>query len=297
MNSKNSERIGALCVIGAAILFGIMPLMAKIAYANGGNAFSVSFGRFISAAVMAGIMVGANPKVDFAINRTQLKDIFLLSVFYALTPVFLYMSYEYIDSSLASTLHFTYPIIVTVIMVVFFKARLDLKQLLCMALCIAGILMLYKPGENTNLTGMIIAMISGTTYGLYMIFLGRSCLKGVPYIKLTFWITLISGVEIGIAGVIFGKMDMNIGLTGWIAILGLGLFSTVFALALFQRGVFMCGEIKTSLLSTFEPLTGVFVGVFAFNEILKGRTVLGVVMILASTVILVIPSRDDKKAH
>ena len=56
------------------------------------------------------------------------------------------------------------------------------------------------------------------------------------------------------------------GWQGWTAICGLGLFSTAFAVALFQKGVFLCGGLKTSLYSTAEPLTAVAVGLAVFGE-------------------------------
>ncbi len=56
-----------------------------------------------------------------------------------------------IDSGLASTLHFTYPVAVVLLTAGLFHERIGRKELLCAALCMGGILMLYKPGSNTGL--------------------------------------------------------------------------------------------------------------------------------------------------
>lgn len=64
------------------------------------------------------------------------------------------------------------------------------------------------------------------------------------------------------------------------------------ALALFQMGVFLCGSVKASLLSTFEPLTGVVLGVLVFREVLQKRTIGGMLLILSAVVLLVIPPPD-----
>ena len=77
----------------------------------------------------------------------------------------------------------------------------------------------------------------------------------------------------------------------------MALLTTVFALVLFQRGLFLCGEVKASLLSTFEPLTGILIGVVAFREILTPNKILGIIGILMSAVLLVLPfgQKVDKK--
>ncbi len=78
----------------------------------------------------------------------------------------------------------------------------------------------------------------------------------------------------------------------------MALFTTVFALVLFQKGLFLCGEIKASLLSNFEPLTGVLIGVIVFQEMLTLNKILGIMGVLVAAVLLVLPLEQDaeKKA-
>lgn len=66
--------------------------------------------------------------------------------------------------------------------------------------------------------------------------------------------------------------------------------ATVFALILFQKGVFLCGEVKASLFSTFEPLTGIVIGAVVFHEALSVKEIIGMAGILAAAVLLVLPS-------
>ena len=89
-----------------------------------------------------------------------------------------------------------------------------------------------------------------------------------------------------------GKMSFAISWQGWTAELMLALFCTVFALMLFQKGLFLCGEIKTSLLSTFEPITSVVVGVIVFNENITLKITLGIAAVLLSTILLVVKNVD-----
>ena len=176
---ENSERAGALCVIASAVLFGLMPLLAKIAYADGANASTAAFGRFLTGSAMAFAYLKYKG-VPLRLGRRRMGEIAFLSVFYALTPVLLYLSYGFIGSGLATTLHFTYPVAVMCLMGLFFRARFTLRQVICAALCAAGIFLLYRPGRNADGFGMALAAASGLLYAGYIIALGLMLMKAAP---------------------------------------------------------------------------------------------------------------------
>ena len=50
-----------------------------------------------------------------------------------------------------------------------------------------------------------------------------------------------------------------------------------------------------SLLSTFEPLTGVVIGLIIFNEEMTWKLGMGIFLILFSTVMIVLPVKEKRK--
>lgn len=288
---KIDKRLGMVFAILSAVLFGTMPLFTKTAYAYGCNAYTVAFGRFLVGALGSGVIIILLPNISFRVTRPEFQKLAGLSVFYAATPVLLYEAYQGISTGLATTLHFTYPVIVMLIGAVAFRSRLQARQIICLFICVVGIICFYKPGQAEGASGMALAVASGFSYALYILFLGKSGLKQLHVMVVTFWISLLSATEIGLAALVGGKLTLFIPWQGWLAIVGLGLFATVLALALFQLGVFLCGDVKASLLSTFEPLTGVILGVLIFHEALTPRTVAGIALILLSTLLLVMERR------
>lgn len=294
ITEKNNKRnMGALYVVASAVLFGLMPLFTKTAYQYGSNAYSAAFGRFFFGSLILLAIILIKPGTRLRLERKQLLRIFELSLLYAAMPVLLYESYNYLNSSLATTLHFTYPVIVIVIMTLFFGNKINLKQIICTALCAAGIVLMCEPGDTAHTVGIVFAVISGLAYALYIIFLGRSDLNSVPALTLCFWLSLFSAIEIGIVAVFAGKMSFMISPQGWIAEFMLALFCTVFALMMFQKGVFLCGEVKASLLSTFEPITSAVVGVIVFNESITLKIMIGIAAILLSAVLLAAEKKPD----
>ena len=159
-------------------------------------------------------------------------------------PVLLYESYNYMDSSLATTLHFTYPIAVIILVTIFFGNKISKKQIGCTALCIIGIALMCKPGDKAYILGIALSVISGLVYSVYIVLLGKSNLSSVPALTLSFWLCLFSAVEIGVVAALMGKLSFTISRQGWLAEFMLALFSTVFALILFQKGLFLCGEVR-----------------------------------------------------
>ena len=289
MQTHQKELMGALAAITSAILFGTMPFMAKYAFRLGSNAFTVSFGRFLTGAVLSFLLLLLLPEQSPRISPEQLRSLLLLSFFYAATPVLLYSSYQSIDSGLASTLHFTYPVAVVLLSALLLHEKIGRKERLCTVLCMCGMILLYKPETQVNGSGMVIAVLSGFVYGGYIMLLGRSSLQAVPVLTLTFWLSILSATEILVFSLLTGKLLLNLPSAVWVSYLGLGLFATVLALALFQIGVFLCGAVKASLLSTFEPLTGVMIGILFFHEIHTGRSFLGIILILSAVIVLVMP--------
>ncbi len=282
------KRQGATLVIASAILFGIMPLLTKIAYSYGCNAYTAVFGRFSFGAATTALAIRG--RVTGPVSRHQVRKLLVLSIFYAITPVLLYSSYHYISTGLATTLHFTYPVAVMVLDLLLFHTRPDVRQLLCFCICIGGLLCLCRPGGGGGVEGLALAVLSGITYSIYILLLGKSGLKELPVMTITFWIALFSAGEVGAFAALAGKLTAPTEWQGWVALAGLGILTTTLALALFQAGVFLCGEVKASLLSTFEPLTSVVIGILIFHEAVTLPIILGTGLIILSVILLVCPS-------
>lgn len=277
----------------SAVLFGTMPLLTKNAYAYGSNTYTVAFWRFAFGTVTVALIIALSPKLTFRVTAAEFRRLALLSVFCGVTPLLLYSSYRYVSSGLATTLHFTYPVSVMVLGTLFFRTKLRGRQLVCLAICAAGIICFYQPGQNEGLEGMAIAVLSGVTFALYILLLGKSGLSHLPMLTISFWISLLCTAEIGVFSAVSGKLIVAMPWQAWAAVALLGVFVAALAQVLFQTGVFLCGEVKASLLSTFEPLTGVVIGILVFREALTVRIAAGIILILLAAVLLVLlPERE-----
>lgn len=130
--------------------------------------------------------------------------------------------------------------------------------------------------------GLILALASGVTYTFYMMFFDRSTLKLIKPFKMNFYLSLISAGLVFTCSLVSGSFVLLSSAKGWLMALGFSFMLSVVACVLFQMGIAMIGAQKTAVLSTFEPITSVVIGVICFQESVGLRTGLGVVFILAA---------------
>lgn len=280
--------MGTIYSVLSAVIFGFTPLIAKSIYSFGFSYYGVAFGRFLIGSLYLFIVVKIQHKHKILLPQKQLLHIFIISVFYALMITFLYSSYEYIDSGAATTLHFSYPVLVIIIAALFYKRKLNKAQILCTVLAMLGIFFLNNSTSSVNYLGVIFALLSGFSYALYIVLSEKMRVDEIPIFVLSFWISVFSIFVVAVLLVFtpHSKVQINAKAIALFALLAL--IVNVFAIVLFQKGLGLCGGVKASLLSTFEPLTSVIVGVIVYKEQMTFRTIFGIALILSATVVLIV---------
>lgn len=115
----------------------------------------------------------------------------LLGVMFAVSSLTLFMSFHYMDAGIASTLLFVYPVMVAVIMAIFFRERISLVTVLSISLALCGIALLYRGegGAVLNTAGVVLVMASSLSYALYIVVVNRASLN-MSSVKLTFYVLL-----------------------------------------------------------------------------------------------------------
>ena len=115
----NARMKGTVCGIVAAVAYGTNPLGALSLYDMGVNTSSVLFYRYLLAVVMlAAVMIFR--RESFRISARHLGALAVMGALFAVSSLSLFESFRYMDAGIASTLLFVYPVMVTVIMAVFF---------------------------------------------------------------------------------------------------------------------------------------------------------------------------------
>ncbi|MBO4488208.1 MAG: DMT family transporter [Bacteroidales bacterium] len=287
--TESSKFKGYLAGIIAAVAYGTNPLGALFLYQEGFNPPSVIFYRFTFAVIILAIILLVQ-KVPFRINKFECKVLLSLGVLFAASALSLYTSFKHLDSGVASTILFAYPVMVAVIMAVFFKERASMMMILSIVLSIIGILLLYQgDGEaKMSLWGVILVLISSLTYAVYIVVVNRTQISMPPF-KMTFYIMAFAAIIIGVYSFcVPGSRIMAIPswtALGWICMVAI--VPTIIAMTMLNIGILHAGSTPTAILGALEPVTAVCISVLVFDGLFTARLVCGIVLILAAVLLII----------
>lgn len=294
MNSKIKGYIyGAV----AAATYGMNPLFALPLYSVGMDPDSVLFIRYLLAIAILGIMIKARGR-NFKIETGEIAPLAAVGVLFAISSISLFSSYNHMDAGIASTLLFVYPIIVALIMAIFFKERISLQTAVCMGISLVGIALLYRGSDGSTLswTGTLLVFTSALSYSVYIVMINKSRLKGMPTVKLNFYMLIFGWIILAARVLLKGELNTPPAEQWymWGCMLALALLPTAISLICTTKAVQYVGSTPTAILGVLEPVTAVFFGVTLFSESLNLRNWIGLVLIIAAVTVVVAGS-DTKK--
>lgn len=286
-----SHAKGSALIILSALIYGLVPAFANTVYASGGTPMELSLLKGLLALPFLWPLARRQAP-SFRMTPRLHRSILILSLSGTLTQMMLFSSYQYISSGLATTLHFTYPVFVVLACVLFCHEAPSRAKLLCTALCTAGIFLFYTPGNGFNLPGAMLAFASGITYAFYVVYLGRSEIGKMPPFAMAFWNSAYVSAETLLVLLASSCVTLSLTPAGWTAALVFSLLNAVVALAAFQAGVKIIGPQQAAILSTFEPITSIVVGVLAYHEPFGFSTAAGAGLILTAVILLAVFDRS-----
>lgn len=284
----NNKTKGFILGAIAAASYGMNPLFTLPLYSAGMSVDTVLFYRYSLAVIVLGIMMKFQ-KQSFAIKRVDVLPLCIMGLLFAFSSLFLFMSYNYMDAGIASTILFVYPVLVAIIMAVVFKEKVSPITMFSIALAFVGISMLCKSpgGQTLSLVGITFVFLSSLSYAIYIVGVNRSSLKDMPIAKLTFYV-LLFGLSVYVVRLQFcTELQVIPTLMLWINAVSLAVFPTVISLVTMTKAIHYIGSTPTAILGALEPVTALFFGVLVFGEQLTPRIILGILMVITAVTLII----------
>lgn len=240
-------------------------------------------------------------KIQILPKKGQVQWLLADGVLGGLTTLFLFSAFEQMATGIATVLHFTYPVYVAVAGIWLLKKKLTVGKGAAMALSLAGIAFTSDfsgagigAGTGTGL-GVFLALASGLTYAGYILVMEKSGLQKSDYLWFSFYMTGIRGIVALLYGEGVGAMTFSMTGTAWMMTAAHALLTGVAANILFQFGVRHVGGATASLLSMFEPVTCLAVGVMLLGEMMNPAKLFGCGMIMAGILVVVWDEHGKKQ--
>lgn len=286
----NNNTKGILNGVIASVSYGMNPLFALPLYSQGIEVNSVLFYRYFFAVIIYFLWLKCVKKISLKIAKSELVPLFFLGIFFSLSSLTLFESFHYIEAGIACTILFIYPVIVALIMAIFFKEKITKTVVSAIFLTSIGIALLYKgkPDSVLSLKGVVIVLASAFLYAFYIV--GVKSIKSIKSMnsaKLSFYVMLF-GLLVYVVNLKFcTNLQGLTTITAWLFVIGLAIFPTIISLETIGIAIKLIGSTNTAILGALEPLTAIFFGILFFNESLTLRISIGVILILFGVFLII----------
>ena len=268
----------------SAIIFGLMPLLTKIIIARGATSLIIPFFRVLYVTIVLFFVLKIK-KIDFHLEKRDLLSVMLTSIFGSgLTIIILNESYNYVDTGIATSLHFLYPLFVAILCCFFYGEKIKKKQIISLSFALVGIICFMSKG-NGSLFGYLLAIASGLTYAFYLVKMDKTGLVKMNAFKLSFYLALFTTIEIFTMNLYMQEVVFKMDAIAYVLLLVLALSSSFLATVLLQKGVLLLGSTRASFICLLEPVTSMIVGILWLNEALTFNKGLGGLAIIISLII------------
>lgn len=284
---------GIFYAVVSAATFGLIPLFSIPLMRDGLGSPTILFHRMLVSALLMGGS-GALLRRNFRITLRDTLVLALLSAMYAATSLGLLRSYEYIPSGVATTVNFLYPLLVTVMMTLFFKEKSSVWVLVAIFISIIGVALLAW-GDTSGgdpRRGLAFAGATVVTYAVYIVGVMKSRASRLDPLAVTFYVLAFSAAIFLAYALSTAGVEVIRTWPSWRNMLLLALLPTVLSNLTLVLAIQRIGPTMTSILGSMEPLTAVLVGVIHFGERFDLDAATGLILVVTAVIIVILQTRQ-----
>ena len=289
---------GFLYGIMASSTFGLLPLFTLPVMGEGLTTFSILSYRMLFASILVAVLMLIG-RVSFATNLKELRWFAVLGFLYYGSAALLFQAYGGMASGLATTLHFMYPVSVTIIMALVYKQRPSVVTICAIVLSLVGVALLCLRESSTGVSSLLsvfLVLLSGVCYAVYLVLVSMvRRINQQNSQKLTFYVLMFSGAFFMLSTLQGEGLQIIPSASAGINLLLMATLPTLLSNLALVRSVKNIGSTLTSVLGAMEPLTAIIVGILVFDESLRGLMIVGIILILVSVSLIVLSPLLDKR--
>ena len=298
MENRMRSASGVVCAVLSSATFGLIPLFSVPLLGIGIGSPTILFYRFTLAAAMMAVVMAVSGR-SFYLPRAVRGRVLLLSVLYAATAILLVESYKYIPSGIATTIHFLYPLVVTLSMSFIFRETIGVMTYVAVVLSLAGVALLAwgRHTEGDFPRGVVLALLTVVTYAAYIIGVMKSRVASLDSVTLTFYVVALGALLFFLYALATEGIESVHRWSSWRDLVMLALVCTVLSDLLLVMAIKRVGSTLTSILGSMEPLTAVVVGVVYFDEHFDTSSVIGLILIIFAVILVILGAKHNSAPH
>lgn len=294
--SQNNRFKGIAFTVFAGMIFGFFPVFTSLFVRFGGELDAFNLYGFVLTVILCAVwmLVG---KIPFAVPKKSVFFLVLAGFFNVVTRIFLTNSYFYIDVGVATTLHFMYPLFAALLGRILFRDRMPLYKWAIFLIASASVSLFANGGfAGGQFKGIVLALISSVMFASYMLTTEKAHLAELHPVAFVFYLSIVSAIGSLVMSLISGTVASAMNGKAVLILILCVIANNAIAFIANAQGIRYLGAAMAAVFSLFEPIFScIFGGIFLQQEI-RGRAIIGIVLILLSLVTMVLlDNRAAKK--
>lgn len=281
-----AERRAAGAVALAALGFALISIWTIVATRDGMALSFFLLVRFVAATVVLAPFVQRAPRLSPG-RAVAARIMALGAVGQSLVAVLSLAALAWIPAAALVALFYTFPAWITLGAAWRGTERLTVARGIALMLSLIGVTCLVGwPGrEALDPWGVALGLGAAVVYAIYVPLMSR-VMVGVPALHATWLVT--AGVSlVFLVGVpVRGELTLDATPGAWGAAIATGIVSTALALLLFLRGLGTLGPVRTSIVSTVEPVFAALLAAAMVGQPITLPMIVGGALIMAAVVVL-----------
>lgn len=290
------KRTATIYVILAGVLWGIISIFVNALSTYGFSSVQISFMRVLSCSVLMLLFLLIYDKNLLKIN---IKDIWMFVgtgiISLTLFSVCYFTTIINVEASIAVSLLYTSPIFVMLFSAILFKEKIGAKKIVAIVSTVIGCALVSgMVGSNARMSAkaLLIGIGAGFFYALYSIF-GRYATEKYHPLTITFYTFVFASlgfVFITSPAKTFAQL-ISTPKSIFVVIIS-AILCGILPYIFYTTGLKHLDTSVAGVLVAVEPLVGSIAGIIIFNESKNVLKLIGIILILASIVLL---NTKDKK--
>ena len=286
---------GYLFALVSALTYGMIPLfMIPLKKMEFFSVDTALFYRFLIAAILILGYLIFYQKESVKINLKEGIIFSILGLFYALSAEFLFIAYDFLSPGIASTIFFIYPIMVALILGIFFKEKITLATTISLIVVVVGVAVLsIKPKNNDDkdnfginyiYIGLFVSLLGALMYALYMIIVNKTKINASG-VKVSFYSMVFASLFFLVKTLVLGNSVAIPSLEIGTHLALFSLITTALSVVSLVYAIKYIGSTPTAIMGAVEPVVAVMISVGLFDETLTFSLIAGVIIIISGVLI------------
>lgn len=292
--------LGIVFALLAAVGFSAKAILVKLAYLDSVDAITLLALRMaFSVPFFIGVALWAKRQHAEPLNTHDRMLVLGLGLIgYYLSSFLDFLGLQYISAGLERLILFLYPTMTVILAALIYKRAIGRKTLAAMALCYAGIALVFlhdvgmKQGGSVVL-GASLVFASTLSYSTYLVGAGHAIAR-IGAVRFTAYAMVVASAASLLQFVVMRPLGtLDLPLRVYELSIAMAIFSTVLPVFLLSFAIRSIGSGSASLIGAIGPVSTIFMAYVFLNESISLLQIAGSTLVLGGVLIISMSSKRE----